>query len=165
MKALLQQYAKYNVWANNSLFDRISSLTEQQIHQELPNSFPSLYKTVLHLLDAETIWWQRLKLVEYVEAPSKNFTGSFGELAKQSQQQSLQWKEWVDLASENQLQHVFAYQNSKKEQFKQPVNEVLLHLFNHGSYHRGQIVTMFHQLGVDKIPQTDFAFYTRIVKK
>ncbi|MGG9970262.1 DinB family protein [Ferruginibacter sp. SUN002] len=164
MKQLLQQYAAYNVWANNKLFERISLLTEEQIHQEVPNSFPSLYKTVLHLLDAESIWWQRLKLAEFVEVPSKNFTGNFSELVKQSQQQSLQWKEWVDAAGENQLQHVFAYQNSKKEQFKQPVTEVLMHMFNHGTYHRGQIVTIFHQLGVDKIPGTDFILYTRTKK-
>jgi len=165
MKALVKQYASYNVWANNKLFERMLALNEEQIHKEIPNSFPSFYKTVLHLLDAESIWWQRIKLLEYVEAPSKNFTGNFAELVKLSQQQSLQWKEWVDAANENQLQHVFAYQNSKKEQFKQPVHEVLLHMFNHGTYHRGQIVTMFHQLDIDKIPGTDFILYTRSVKK
>ncbi len=165
MKALFIKYASYNVWANNKLFERMFALAEEQIHKEIPSSFPSLYKTVLHSLDAESIWWQRIKLTEYVEVPSKNFTGNFAELVKLSQQQSLKWKEWVDAANENQLRHVFAYQNSKKEQFKQPVHEVLLHMFNHGTYHRGQIVTMFHQLGIDKIPGTDFILYTRTLKK
>ena len=38
----------------------------------------SVYKTVLHMLDAESIWWQRVKLVEHIERPSDIFDGSFG---------------------------------------------------------------------------------------
>ncbi|MGZ3844574.1 MAG: DinB family protein, partial [Flavisolibacter sp.] len=58
-------------------------------------------------------------------------------------------------------QHVFQYQNTKKEQFKQPIYQMLLHAFNHGTYHRGQLVNMLRQLGVDKIPGTDFIAWSR----
>ncbi|MBL0200663.1 MAG: hypothetical protein IPP81_11100 [Chitinophagaceae bacterium] len=37
-----------------------------------------------------------------------------------------------------------------------PVYQMLHHVFNHASYHRGQLVTMLNQLGADKIPGTDF---------
>lgn len=114
--------------------------------------------------DAESIWWQRLKLSEKIITPSEDFTGSFAELMKKLDQQSTEWKDWVDNATDVHLQHVFAYQNTKKEQFKQPVYEMLLHLFNHGTYHRGQLVTMLRQLGVGKIPPTDFVVYVRKVK-
>lgn len=42
---------------------------------------------------------------------------------------------------------------------KLPVNVILMHVFNHATYHRGQLVTMLRQLGVKKIPQTDFMVY------
>ncbi|UEG48488.1 DinB family protein [Ferruginibacter lapsinanis] len=164
MKELLSKYASYNAWANKKIFDRAGLLTEEQVRQEIASSFPSIYKTALHLLDAESIWWQRIKLTELVVVPSQHFTGSFSDLVVELNEQSGKWESWVKAASDNQIQHVFAYQNSKKEQFKQPVNEVLLHIFNHGTYHRGQIVTMFRQLGIDNIPQTDFAFYMRNLK-
>jgi uncharacterized damage-inducible protein DinB len=38
---------------------------------------------------------------------------------------------------------------------------MLLHLFNHNTYHRGQLVTMLRQLGMDKIPATDFIVWSR----
>ncbi|MGZ3851281.1 MAG: DinB family protein [Flavisolibacter sp.] len=38
---------------------------------------------------------------------------------------------------------------------------MLLHAFNHGTYHRGQLVNMLRQLGVDKIPGTDFIAWSR----
>lgn len=161
MKEILQQCAGYTIWANQKIFDCIANLSEEQADQEITSSFSSLRKTIVHMWDAEAAWYQRLKLVEKIEVPSATFTGNFAELVKKVNQQSLTWKEWVDHATEVQLQHVFAYQNSKKEQFKQPVYEMLLHIFNHGTYHRGQLVTMLRQLGVDKIPQTDFIVFSR----
>lgn len=161
MKQLLQQCAAYTIWANQKIFDCISNLSDDQINKEMISSFTSVQKTILHIWDAESAWWQRLKLQERIEIPSTDFKGDISELIKQLNQQSLVWKEWVDNATEVQLQHVFAYQNTKKEQFKQPVYEMLLHLFNHSTYHRGQLVTMLRQLGVDKIPPTDFVVFCR----
>ncbi len=113
------------------------------------------------MLDAESIWWQRIKLAEKIDRPSvgKGLTakeGVEGLLA-----QSATWQQWLDNASVAAVEHVMAYRNSKKEEFKQPVYQVLLHLFNHQTYHRGQLVTMLRQLGVDKIPSTDFIEWSR----
>jgi len=160
MKELLTEYASYNVWANQQLIDTINGLTQQQIHQEINSSFPGIFKTVLHLLDAENIWWQRLKLEEHIQQPSDSFTGDFAALQKKLLHQSALFEEWVNHANEHQLQHVFAYQRNKK-QYKEQVGQVLLHLFTHNAYHRGQLVTMLRQLGVTKIPSTDFIWYLR----
>jgi uncharacterized damage-inducible protein DinB len=160
MKELLQQYAAFNIWANQKITDAVLQLSEEKIHAEITSSFPSLYKTVLHLLDAESIWWQRLKLQEHIERPSETFTGSFAELQKKLLQQSSLFYEWVSNASEPQLQHVFAYIR-EKEQNKMQVCDMLIHLFNHNSYHRGQLVTMLRQSGVTKIQQTDLNAYLR----
>ncbi len=125
------------------------------------NSFGSIYETVVHLMDVESIWWQRLKLQEHVEWPGKTFTGDFEALSKELLALSRQWNEWVSEASAMQIDHVFGYQNSKKEFFKQPVYEMLLHLFNHQTFHRGQIITMMRQNGIEKIPATDFIVFSR----
>jgi uncharacterized damage-inducible protein DinB len=161
MKELLHQYAAHNAWANRQLIDVINRLTPVQIEQPIISSFPSIYKTVLHLLDAETIWWQRLKLWEHVERPSESFTGDFNELQQKLINQSMLYEQWTGSLLDHQLLHVFAYQRSKTEQQKQPVYQTLLHIFNHGSYHRGQLVTMLRQLEVTNIPATDFNAFLR----
>ena len=161
MKPILLQCAAYTIWANRKIIECINNLSNDQINREISSSFSSVFKTVLHMLDAEAIWWQRVKLVEHIERPGDGFTGSFEELSKKLEAQSKLWEEWVANASDNQLNHVFAYQNTKKEQFKQPVYEMLLHIFNHNTYHRGQLVTMLRQLGVEKIPPTDFIVFCR----
>lgn len=161
MKEVFVQYATYNLWANNLLLSAIETLPEEQQRAEIKSSFPSLFKTVLHLLDAESIWWQRIKLQEKIERPSETFNGNFSELSKALLQQNKQWQEWVEGLNEHGLQHEFIYFNSQGERFKQPVYQTLLHLFNHGTYHRGQLVTMLRQLGVEKLPSTDFIAWSR----
>ena len=161
MKKILQQYAAYNVWANQRLADCITNLSDEQISKEINSSFRSIRATFLHLWDVESIWWQRMKLKEVVEWPGVTFSGSVMELATQLMKQSRQWKEWIDIATETALEHEFIYKNSKKDQFKQPVYEVLLHLFNHQTFHRGQLITMLRLAGLDAIPNTDMVAFIR----
>ena len=161
MKELLKQFAAYNIWANQKLLDLILLLPEEKQVAEIPSSFNSLYKTVLHMWDAESAWWQRMKMQERLIIPSDNFKGSMADVVNGLMQQNKQWEEWVSNASDLSLEHVFQYQNSKREHFKQPVYQMLLHVFNHGTYHRGQLVNMLRQLGVEKIPPTDLVVWSR----
>lgn len=161
MKEIILQYATYHQWANGLLLSTVNHLSAEQQQAEVRSSFPSVYKTFLHLLDAESIWWQRLKLQEKIERPSDHFAGDMHALSLQLQQQNRLWVDWVSHANEAALQHEFIYYNWSKERFKQPVFQMLLHLFNHGTYHRGQVVTMLRQLGIEKIPQTDFIVWSR----
>ena len=161
MKEILTQLSAYSIWANGLLLDVINELTEEKQKQEVLSSFKSLYATVLHMYDAESIWWQRMKLKERVNIPSESFGGDLKELGNLLLHQNRQWNEWITAANLHQLEHVFHYQNSKKQQFKQPIYQMLIHVFNHGTYHRGQLVNILRQLGVEKIPRTDFIDWSR----
>ena len=161
MKKMLAQYAAYNLWANNRIIEVINNLTDEQIDKEIVSSFTSIKKTLLHLWDVENIWWQRIKLVEVQVWQSDDYTGSLLELTNNILVQSKHWKEWIDLATEAALEHEFIYKNSKKDQFKQPVYEMLMHLFNHQTYHRGQLITLLRQVDEKNIPNTDLISFLR----
>lgn len=161
MKKLLTQYSAYHLWANQVLFDFLLKYPDELHCQEVRSSFPSICKTALHMLDAETIWWQRLKMLEQIFVPSDNFSGHLSDVVTALRKQSMQWHEWILNAQDAMLDHEFIYYNSKKEKFKQPTYQAILHLFNHGTYHRGQLVTILRQLEIENIPQTDFAVYSR----
>jgi uncharacterized damage-inducible protein DinB len=161
MKELFIQFSGYNMWANQLLLDTILQLPEEKQYEKVISSFDSLYKTVLHIWDAESIWWQRMKLQERIVRPGESVSGKMKEVSEGLLHQNRQWNDWIISVQEHVLQHVFQYQNSKREQFKQPLYEMLLHLFNHATYHRGQIVTMLRELGIEKIPPTDFIVWSR----
>ena len=111
--------------------------------------------------DAEIIWWQRMKMHERIIRPSDNSNSTIKDVANGLLQQNQQWQEWLNTATEPMLDHVFQYYNQKKESFKQPVFQMMLHVFNHSTYHRGQLVNMLRQLDVEKIPPTDFIVWSR----
>lgn len=161
MKKLLQEYANYNHWANKQFTDVIMNLPDAQVYHNTKSSFSNIYKTLLHLWDAEAIWWQRINLADHVVVPSTNFSGGLVQLVNELLLQNKHWYEFIEQSTENALLHVFMYSNSKKEQFKQPVCEVLIHVFNHQSFHRGQLVTMLRELDVAKIPHSGFIEFTR----
>lgn len=161
MKEMLQQLAAYHIWANNALLDTVKKLPEDDCKKETPSSFNSLQKTVVHMWNSEAVWWQRMKLQERIIEPKDNFNGATADAIDSLLQQNKQWIEWINNAQEHHLDHVFQYRNFKGEQFKQPLFQMFLHVFNHGTYHRGQIVTMLRQLGIEKIPPTDFIVWSR----
>src|SRR5258706_12845398 len=117
MKQLLQQYSAYNLWANKKIIEQTSQLSDEQINKEIASSFPSIYKTIFHMANTESAWWQRLKLAEHIQLPEENLQVTFDEVSKRLLQLSQQWLDWVSNANEVNINHVFAYQNTKKELF------------------------------------------------
>lgn len=165
MKQIVNQYAAYNLWANTIFIDYIKKLSSEQQQAFAAASFPSLYKTIVHMWETERNWLKRLQFKENIPAGGAPVSLSFDEVAGALLQESKMVKEWIEKVTAEKIEHVIAYQNSRREQFKQPVFQILLHLFNHQTYHRGQLVSMFHQLQLKNIPNTDFISWSRLQKK
>jgi uncharacterized damage-inducible protein DinB len=164
MKKLLQQYAAYNLWANEEISRSINVLSHDQQHQEIISSFNTLYKTVFHIWRAEKLWMQRLQKEKNINAPPDDFNQSMKALTLTWKQQDQEWLDWVERANNQSLERILTYCNLKGDEFCQPVFLVLHHVFNHSTYHRGQLVTMLRQVGLEKIPSTDFIAWALISK-
>ncbi len=164
MLQLLKDYAAYNAWANQTLTDAILEMDEHTHQQIVKSSFPNLYATVLHMWDAESIWWQRMEGHVQLLIPSKEFNPTMKEAVNGLLNQSGEWSNWMSRVTEEQLQRNFDYKNFKGEAFTSCVWQVVHHLFNHGTYHRGQLVTMMRELGVTVIPSTDFIYWYRRIR-
>ncbi len=164
MKDLLKQMAVYNYWANQRIAGVISGLPEEKTLAETSSSFPTLQRNVLHIWDAESGWWQRLRLHEHILLPSRSFSGTTADAIQGLLDQSRQWEEWVKNASVISLDHVIQFYTSKREPVKLKTSQLLLHVFNHSTYHRGQIIGILHQLGQSKLPSTDFFEWTKLKK-
>jgi len=161
MKELLDQYAIYTGWAHKRLLDVINTLSAEQQHQEVISSFSSLYKTVYHVWGAETVWLRRFSK-EIAVAPEDRFNGSMAELSDGLMEVDQQLLRCVLSKTEEELMGTLAYSNLRGQPFNQPLNILLMHVFNHSTYHNGQLVTMLRQLHADNIPETDFVAWSRL---
>ncbi|WP_343688484.1 DinB family protein [Chitinophaga sp.] len=162
MKEVVLNMAGYNYWANQRLAAVLKKLADEQLDQEVVSSFPSIRQTVYHMWDAESVWKQRIDLVEKTQKPAPQFQGTFGSACDEWMLVSRQLLEMVQQINPVKLSHTVAYYNGRKQYGKLTVIEILMHVFNHATYHRGQLVTLLRQVGVSKIPGTD---YNKYVKK
>ena len=150
-------YATYNIWANNRLINCLLEQNEKLLTQELKGSYPTIRATLLHIWFAETGWLSRLEGNSWQAAKVLDFSGSNEALFKALQHTSAAFKNFVasaDLEKEIPFEH-------KGEKFSIPSREIAQTVFNHGSYHRGQVVMMLRQLGITEIPQTDYIEWVR----
>ena len=95
MKNIFIQYCSYNLWATTSLVNTIKNLPEKLLHAEVKSSFPSLYKTLMHLLDVENNWWHRLKGDEKPGASNKKSSCQLSEVGTLLDQCQSRWLDWV----------------------------------------------------------------------
>ena len=162
MKALLHQYARYNLEINSLFGTTLGSIPDEVLHADVKNSFPSIFKTYLHLLDAEAIWWQRLQNQQPIIRPSVSFTGGISACSMAFKIQSQLWANWILHATEAELDQSLVFANTEGVPVSQRVSQVLIHLFSHQGYHRGQIITMLRQHGITQnLPGAGFIDFVR----
>jgi uncharacterized damage-inducible protein DinB len=165
MKELLRRYAAYNLWANERIITAMLTLSHDQHHQEVINSFNTLYKTLFHVWGAGNMWWRRFQKEKNIVAPADDFSQSMQALTDAWKEQDMQWLGFTGHLDDKSLNETLTYRNTKGDEFCEPVFLILHHLFNHSTYHRGQMVTIFRQLGMQSIPGTDFIAWVRMTNQ
>jgi len=161
MKNTLKAYTAYNLWANNEMIKCVEKLSQEQLHQTIDSSFNSVFKTILHIWDAEYIWLQRMQGSSINEWPSKMMDKD-GFSTNLFLASSANFSDFVAAGNDAFFELTCAYTNLKGEQFSTAYSSIIMHCMNHGTYHRGQLVTMFRQLGLTEIPSTDFIAFERL---
>ena len=151
----------YDRWANAKIFDVAARLSAEQFTQHLGNSHASVRDTLAHILGANWIWLMRWR----GSSPNALLNPSdFPDL------ESLRAR-WVEIESEQaelistltdeSLAAVIVYTNTKGEEWAYPLADLMQHLVNHASYHRGQITTMLQQLGAEAV-STDLLYFLAV---
>ena len=159
LKAHARRY-RYNSWANDLVLEALVRSAASSGGSRA-SSDPLEQATLLltHLLRAERVWHARIH-----EGPGPIAQLweplPLADLPSLAEACALGWQTLLaDLSAEG-LASIVAYHNSKGEQFEQRLGDVLDHVVNHGTYHRGQIVLLLRQAGF-AAPVTDLIAYQR----
>ena len=156
----LQTLIDFNVWARGRMLDALEPLTPEQFSRDLGSSFKSIRDTLQHLYLADWIWLKRWQ----GDAPAaRPVIEPFPDIASARRT----WAEHdrglqalVDDLGEAGVDRVFQYQMFNGPPASSPFWQMLQHVVNHGSYHRGQVTTMLRQIGADPPKSEDMiAFY------
>ncbi|MBC7865745.1 MAG: hypothetical protein IAF38_22420 [Bacteroidia bacterium] len=160
IKQLITQQAEYNLWANTKFAELLKDEPVELLNKEIKSSFHSINKTLFHIWDAEFIWLERLNGRSLNSFPSKEKDAQFSFEGMLKTSKDL--LKLIELAEENYFLKETTYRNIKGDEFTSVNQGILLHVFNHGTFHRGQVVTMLRGENFsNKIDSTDLISFLR----
>ncbi|KFI04236.1 DinB family protein [Bacillus spizizenii] len=156
-----KQFYDYHSWANKRIFNHIENLPEETAYQEVKSVFPSVSDVLLHMCRADYIWLNVLLEVAYQEiiASVGKFESAHGNMATIKQYASELESQYHDFFSrQTDLEQILSMQHPKLGTLESTYADIILHVVNHGTYHRGNVTAMLRQLGHPGVP-TDYVYY------
>jgi uncharacterized damage-inducible protein DinB len=165
----MMTHLNYSIWATAKLSEILETLDESIVKKETQSSFPTIEKTILHIWDAELVWFKRLQGESLTSWPSKDFAGDRETLITGWIDNCIALKDHVESKGEDYLSSSIDYKTMSGKPYSNTVEEILYHVVNHGTFHRGQIVTMLRANGVtqladtEELSSTDLITYLRAV--
>jgi uncharacterized damage-inducible protein DinB len=158
----IRELRAFNHWANTRILESTGALPEADFVRELGSSFSSIRDTLVHILSAEWVWLERLEGRSPGAMPEGWKEFSLEELRKAWGVAASRLEEFVQNLSEDELDRVVSYRLLSGQAAESKTAQILRHVVNHSTYHRGQVVTMLRQLGASA-PATDLIVYYRAV--
>jgi len=162
LKLDFELMARYNQWMNARLYAAAAQLDEVQWHADRGAFFGSIAATLDHILAADTHWMKRfaaalpdlasLDAVRALPLPELVRGITFPDFARLRSGREAMDAAIVDFtceATDALYGRPLRYVNSAGESHAKRSGLVLRHVFNHQTHHRGQVTTLFSQLGVD----------------
>lgn len=146
MKKFLTDIFEYHHYFNQQL---IGELDRHQA--ELPERTFPLF---CHILNAQQIWNSRIRNGKPLGVHQVHDIPACLELNQQN------YLDTLDIIDNDNLERTIAYQTFRGDAFSNTIRDILFHVANHTTHHRGQIISDFRQSGIAPII-TDYIFYKR----
>ena len=158
----LKTMIDYHYWARDRLLDAIEPLTANEYNRDLGSSFKSIQDTATHIYAAEWAWYQRW----HGESPTALLPSDrFPDLAALREawiDHERKMRAFVDGLDEADVERVIPFKLLSGHTGASPIWQMVQHVVNHASYHRGQITTMLRQLGAQPPKPLDMIAYYRV---
>jgi uncharacterized damage-inducible protein DinB len=137
----------YNYWARDRVLAAVDRLTDQQFTSSVTSSFESVRDTLVHTLWAEAIWLSRWRREPRPAIVATGFETA-ASVRKAWQEEESKMRAFFETVDDAGLAGVIEYTGLNGQPYATPLFQMLQHVVNHGSYHRGQVTTLLRQLGV-----------------
>jgi uncharacterized damage-inducible protein DinB len=151
MKRFFIEYFQFNDWANDRVIESLKAIQ---------NPPPKCVSIISHIISAQDVWLERISgnhnwNIEVWEPYS------IYECSVLSLQSSEGWIKFIRKSREKDFDNLICYKNTKGNEYETPVREIMAHVLNHSSYHRGQINQVLKENNFSPV-SIDYIFYTRI---
>lgn len=168
MSKTIQLY-DYHKWSNARVFNRLKELPRDIYTNEIESVFPSLSHVMVHIYLTDALWLKVIKQDSF-----ESIMAYLAQVQQESQNRSIEEIEsmYSKLANEFEsflnedldTEKEFTIEHPQFGKLETNVFELMQHVVNHGTYHRGNITAMLRQQGVPGV-SLDYVFYLYEKKK
>ncbi len=161
MKTHFRRMAAYNRWANERLYEAAGNLSPEELAAPRSGFFPSLLKTLNHILVGDTVWMGRLDGTgSSIRSLDQILHTEFGALKAARVAMDNRIVAYVDALVPARLEEDLVYRTVAGDPMRTHVAQVLAHFFNHQTHHRGQAHAMLSSTKVAP-PVLDLIYFLR----
>jgi len=153
--------ARYNAWANRLIFEAVAALPEGEATKERQSLFKNMVHTLNHNYVIDLIWQAHLEGREH-GFDARNTPGHPPLADLWSKQRAIDdwYISWGDALTDAKLDERVSFTLIGGNPGTMSRGEILLHVVNHTSYHRGFVADLFYQVPA-RPPTTDLPVYLR----
>ena len=149
----------FNAWANHRVLAAVEALTAEQFTKPLGSSFGSVRDTLAHICGVEWVWLERMEGRSPTSIPKPEEYPNVATLRAFWTGIEKHWLEYVSRLDQTELDEEVDYKTLSFGAARDPRWQMMQHVVNHGTYHRGQVITMLRQLGAKGASTDLIAFY------
>ncbi|MFP7333400.1 DinB family protein [Shouchella clausii] len=156
------QLYDYHVWANNKVFAHLSDQEEGLLTRQVTSVFSSIAEVLTHIYIADITWLNAMQekdfndIVAIRTEKSKQVAGASLAIYQEAYREVAQ--SFRQFFAANDLSRTIEIEHPRFGKLVCPVEDLVFHVVNHGTYHRGNITAMLRQLGLAGVP-TDYVFF------
>jgi len=150
-------HIRYSGWASRRVLDAALALSPEDRFKPMSVSHESIGQTISHIYFGDAIWYSRIADASY-PVPSHDALPSLDFVVGEWPRLQGMWEAWADASTDAELARQVPFKSRFVGNAGLPAWQIVMHVVNHATLHRGQIVAMLRQLGV-KPPATDILFY------
>jgi uncharacterized damage-inducible protein DinB len=154
----LSKLFAYGRWATDRTLESVQALDAEELARPIGGSFGSVQSTLAHLYGADWVWLERWNGRSPAALPAAQEAPDLATLRAKWVPVLDAHRAFVSSLAPARLDEPLTYVNFAGKTWTYPLGEVLVHVANHGTYHRGQIATLLRQLGKAPV-STDYLRY------
>jgi len=158
----LQTMIDYHYWARDRMLDALEPLSAEDYNRNLGSSFTSIRETATHVYAAEWAWYMRWRGESPTALLPADRFADLAELRRAWTELEAKVRAFVDGLGDGGVARILEYKLLSGHSGASPVWQMVQHVVNHASYHRGQITTMLRQIGAQPPKPLDMIAYYRI---
>ncbi|TCJ03795.1 DinB family protein [Cytobacillus praedii] len=153
----------YHVWANQKLFQHLKQLPERLYKEQINSVFSSISDVMVHLYATDVTWLETMKGSSYQDTVStvnrrKQEASEISIDELEGLYRSLSEEYYRFFAEQQDSEQIIITEHPRFGRTEFVLADLIHHVVNHGTYHRGNISAMLHQQGERGIP-TDYVYF------